>query len=72
MAPDSDLNPAAMAWKKAFIMTDNMKTNSKKTKNWLTVLCRPIRKYKMTLKTTEQRKAMGMSTRVKARASMKG
>ena len=72
VALDEVLKPAAMARKKAFIVTDNVKTNSRKTKNWLAVLCRPTRKYKMTPKTTEQRKAMGMSTRVKARASMKG
>ena len=72
VAPDSDLNPAAMARKKAFIVTDNVYPNSKKMKNWPAVLCRPTRKYKMIAKTAELRKVMGRSTRVEARASMKG
>ena len=72
IALDSDSDPAAMARKKAFITTHNMKRNNKKTKSWPALRWRPARKYKMTPKAAEQRKVMGMSTTVKARASTKG
>ena len=72
MALDADLHPAAMARKNVFITMDHVKTNSRKTKNWPALRCRPTRKYKMTTKNTEQRNVIGMSIMVKARASTKG